>query len=40
MRATVLVIALAMLALPLRSETGPVLQVEYFNPAFHPRIGP
>ena len=36
MRATVLVIALAMLALPLRSETGPVLQVEYFNPGLSP----
>jgi len=36
MKATVLVMALAMLALPLRSETGPVLQVEYSNPGLSP----
>jgi hypothetical protein len=36
MRAAVLVLALAALALPLRSETGPVLQVEYSNPGLSP----
>ena len=36
MRTAVLVLAAAALALPLRSETGPVLQVEFSNPGLSP----
>jgi hypothetical protein len=36
MRATVLVLALAALALPMQSETGSVFQVEYSNPGLSP----
>ena len=36
MRAAVLVLAVTALSLPVRGETGPVLQVEYSNPGLSP----